>query len=84
MDEDAEMAAAFGHMTAGGAARFAREIGVETLLLTHISRRYRERDVIHEARQIFPNTYVARDFDRFLVAKGRPVQKLDADEGTNI
>ncbi len=84
LDEDAEMAAAFGHMTAAGAARFAREIGVGTLLLTHISRRYRERDVIHEARQIFPNTFVARDFDRFLVAKGRPVQKLDTDEETSI
>ena len=76
LDADGEMASAFGHMTAGRVARFARDHGVGTLLLTHLSRRYRERDVISEARQYFPNTYVVRDFDRYLVAKGRPVQKL--------
>lgn len=77
LDAEAEMADAFGHMTAGRAARFAAENGVQTLLLTHVSRRYRERDVVHEARQYHPHVYVVRDFDRFLVAKGRPVQKLD-------
>ncbi|HUM37845.1 MAG TPA: ribonuclease Z [Anaerolineae bacterium] len=76
LDEDAEMAASFGHLTAGQAARFAREVGVQTLLLTHISRRYRERDVIQEAQQYFANSYVVRDFDRFSVAKGRPVHKV--------
>ncbi|MBN1200936.1 MAG: ribonuclease Z [Anaerolineae bacterium] len=77
LDEENELAGEFGHMTVGKAARFASEIGVQTLLLTHVSRRYRERDVIHEARQFFPNTYVVRDFDHFLVTKGRPVQKID-------
>ncbi|NDJ76546.1 MAG: ribonuclease Z [Chloroflexi bacterium] len=77
LDEEADMARDFGHMTAGRMARFAAEVGVQTLLLTHVSRRYRERDVIREAQQYFPNAYVVRDFDRFLVAKGRPVQKLD-------
>jgi len=77
LDQDAEMAQAFGHMTAGKAARFAAEHGVGTLLLTHVSRRYRERDVVREARQYFPNTYVVRDFDHFMVAKGREVQKLE-------
>jgi len=80
LDEDAEMAAAFGHMTAGGAARFAAEMGVGALLLTHVSRRYRERDVLDEARRTFPNTFVVRDFDRFMVAKGRPVEKLTGEE----
>jgi len=77
LDEDAEMAAQFGHMTAGQAARFAAEVGVGTLLLTHLSRRYRDRDVLHEAQQYFPNTVVVRDFDHYLVSKGRPVQKID-------
>jgi ribonuclease Z len=36
---------------------------VKKLILTHISRRYRERDVINEAQKIFPNAIVARDFD---------------------
>jgi ribonuclease Z len=77
LDSEADMAAEFGHQTAGQAAQFAREVGVETLLLTHISRRYRERDVIYEAQQIFPNTIVVRDFDRFVVAKGCGVQKIE-------
>ncbi len=80
LDDDTEMARAFGHMTAGQAARFAAEVGVQTLLLTHISRRYRERDVIEEARRYFPNSHVVRDFDRFVVAKGRPVHKVDERE----
>ena len=81
LDEDAEMARAFGHSTAGQAARFAREVGVQTLLLTHISRRYRERDVLHEAQQFFPNTVVVRDFDHYVVSKGQPVRKVIPGEG---
>ena len=65
-----------GHMTAAGAARLAVEANVKTLILTHVSRRSRERDVIAEARAIFPNTYVARDFDAFTITKDRPVEKL--------
>ena len=79
LDDDAAMAAQFGHMTAGQAARFAAEAGVGTLLLTHLSRRYRERDVIREAQQYFPTSVVVRDFDRFAVSKGRPVQKVVAE-----
>jgi ribonuclease Z len=77
LDDKAEMAHSFGHMTAGRMARFAAEVGVGKLLLTHVSRRYRERDVIREARQHFPDSYVVRDFDRFHVSKGRGVQKID-------
>jgi ribonuclease Z len=40
------------------------------LILTHISRRYRERDVLAEAQAIFPETSVARDFDHFQVKRG--------------
>lgn len=79
LDEDREMARAFGHVTAGEAARFAAAQDVGMLLLTHVSRRYRERDVIREAQQYFPNAYVVRDFDRFIVAKGRPVEKVTRD-----
>ena len=49
----------------------------ETLILTHLSRRNRERDVISEARAIFPNTFVARDFDRYSVVKNKPVTRLE-------
>ena len=78
LDVDAEMAEAFGHMTIGRAARFASEMGVETVLITHVSRRYRERDMIREAEQYHPRAIVVRDFDRFVIAKGRPAQKVSA------
>jgi ribonuclease Z len=69
LDADADMAQKFGHITAGQAARLAREAQVDQLYLTHLSRRYREQEVLHEAREIFPNTTVARDFDRIKVVK---------------
>ena len=69
IDADAEMAHQFGHLTAGQAARLARDANVKTLILTHLSRRYYERQIKQEARAIFPNTYVARDFDRFQVTR---------------
>ncbi|MEZ4643763.1 MAG: ribonuclease Z [Chloroflexota bacterium] len=68
-EEEADMAADFGHMTAAGAARLARDANVKTLILTHISRRYYERDIRQEAQAIFPNTYVARDFDHFQITR---------------
>jgi len=47
----------------------ARDAGVHRLALTHISRRYREADILDEARAIFPDTIIARDFDRFRVLR---------------
>ncbi|MER6525283.1 ribonuclease Z [Streptomyces sp. NPDC001508] len=40
LDEDAELAAEYGHLTAGQAARAARDAGVRHLVLTHFSQRY--------------------------------------------
>ncbi|MBK5107911.1 MAG: ribonuclease Z [Anaerolineales bacterium] len=65
LDEEAEMARDFAHLTARQAAELAREAQVKNLILTHISRRYRERDVLSEARDVFPQATVARDFDVF-------------------
>jgi ribonuclease Z len=70
LEEEAEMAAKFGHLTAFQAAQLAHQTGVKHLILTHLSRRYRERDIIAEARTVFPNTYVARDFDTYQVRRG--------------
>ncbi len=69
LDEEADMARQFSHMTARGAAHLAVQAGVKRLILTHISRRYREKDVLAEAQSVFPNTVVARDFDSFLVKR---------------
>lgn len=75
LSPEVEMAREFGHLTAAQAAGLARTAGVETLLLTHLSRRYHERDVLAEAQAIFPATYVARDFDAFRISR-EGVEKL--------
>jgi ribonuclease Z len=64
-----ELARKFGHLTAARAARLAAEAGVGQLILTHISRRYRESDVLDEAQAIFPNSVVARDLDLYQVRR---------------
>jgi ribonuclease Z len=69
LDEEAEMARNFAHLTARQAAELAQAAGVKNLILTHLSRRYRERDVLSEAKEIFPQTAVARDFDYFQVKR---------------
>ena len=51
------------HSTAGEAALVAREAGVGLLVLTHLSARYSVSDVTEEARALFPQTVVPRDFD---------------------
>jgi ribonuclease Z len=51
------------HSTAGEAALVAREAGVRLLALTHLSTRYFGHQVVEEARELFPETVVPRDFD---------------------
>jgi ribonuclease Z len=65
LEEEADMARQFAHLTARRAAELAVTSGVKQLLLTHISRRYREKDVLAEAQAIFQNSVVVRDFDTF-------------------
>lgn len=67
IDEEEEMARQFSHLTARDAAGLAVRAGVRQLILTHISRRYRAKDVLAQARTVFPNTVVARDFDSFQI-----------------
>lgn len=76
LHEDVETARAFGHLTARQAAMLAAEHGVETLILTHVSRRYRERDIKQEARAIFPATLLTRDFDHYIMHRDRPVERI--------
>lgn len=67
LEEEEDMAGKFSHLTARQAALLAEKAHVRQLILTHISRRYREKDVLEEARSVFPNTSVARDFDTFSI-----------------
>jgi ribonuclease Z len=61
--DEAERARETLHSTAGGAALLAREADVTLLALTHLSTRYFGHQVVEEAREIFPETVVPRDFD---------------------
>ena len=69
MEEEAEMAGQFSHLTARMGAELAQKAGVKKLILTHLSRRYRAKDVLAEAQSIFANTVVARDFDTFQIKR---------------
>ena len=82
LQDELAMADQFAHLTARQAAELAASAGVKCLILTHISRRYRERDVLAEAQAIFPNTIVARDFDAFQVRRGECL-KFELTKGTD-
>ncbi len=69
LNEEAEMAHEFSHLTAQQGAELAVKANVKKLILTHISRRYREKDVLKEAQAIHPNAAVARDFDVFQIKR---------------
>src|SRR5207248_1930654 len=51
------------HQTATQAAQLAQRANVGMLALTHLSNRYFGPEIAREAREIFPETVVPRDFD---------------------
>ena len=62
---DADLAAAYGHLTAAQAAGIARAAGARRLVLTHFSQRYPDDAAFAaEAGGIFPDVVVVRDLDR--------------------
>lgn len=69
LEEDAHLAADYGHLTAAQAARVARECGVRSLVLTHFSARYSDPARFHdEAAAIFDGRLVvAEDLTRVAV-----------------
>jgi ribonuclease Z len=67
MEEDRARARETFHTTAYQAAEIARDAGVRLLALTHLSTRYFPRDIREEARAVFANTVVPRDFDEIAV-----------------
>ncbi len=63
LDDELARARETGHSTARQAAEVASAAGVKLLALTHLSTRYFPRDIRDEARAVFPDTLVPRDFD---------------------
>jgi len=61
--EEAERARETMHSTAADAAEVARLAQVGLLALTHVSPRYFGPELEAEAREVFPDTVVPRDFD---------------------
>lgn len=78
LHRDVEIARQFGHITAREAAELARDNGVRSLLLTHVSRRYREAEIIDELKSTFPDGIVVRDLDHYAVRRDQPLNRMDA------
>lgn len=62
-ENERERARTTGHSTAVQAAQVALDAEVRLLALTHISARYAGGELCDEARAIFPDTELPRDFD---------------------
>lgn len=77
-DEEAHLAAEYGHLTAGAAGRLAATAGVDTVVLTHFSARYDDLEFLRSqarARAGASAVLIARDLDRIPVPprrRGRP------------
>jgi ribonuclease Z len=75
LDEERRRARDTGHSTAVEAAQLAAEAQVSMLALTHLSTRYTGGQIRREARTVFENTVVPRDFDSVevpLAERGEP------------
>ncbi len=74
-EEERDRARANGHSTAAQAAHIARDAEVGMLALNHVSTRHPLRLLRDEARSVFANTVVPRDFDTIeipLAERGEP------------
>ncbi len=68
LDRDAAVARDYGHLTAAEAAMLAAMSNVRMLVLTHISGRYPDQEILDEATKIFRNSRVATDSDRIAIS----------------
>ncbi len=64
-EKEAEHAKEYLHLTSAQAASIAKKAGVKKLILTHISERYEHslHIIEKEAKKVFKNTSIAKDFD---------------------
>ncbi len=83
--DEAERAAQTGHSTSTQAAGVARDAEVKLLVLNHLSIRYPARVLRDEAREIFANTVLPRDFDTVEIPfaeRGEPALRRWSDRDT--
>ncbi len=66
LHRDAAIARDYGNLTAAEAAALAATSDVKLLVLTHISGRYKDEEILAEARKAFPNSRIAMDLDRIM------------------
>jgi ribonuclease Z len=81
LEEEGERAAETAHSTALAAARLAADAEVKMLALTHVSPRYSGGELRDEARTVFENTIVPRDFDSVeipLPERGPPIHHRES------
>lgn len=66
LEEHQELAYKHFHLTARQAASIAKKANVKKLILTHFSARYQNlRGFETEAKEVFPNTFIAEDLKTF-------------------
>ena len=65
IQSEKQKAAEYKHLTANDAATVAKKSNSKKLILTHISQRYEHNTapVLKEAKKVFKNTSLAKDFD---------------------
>lgn len=79
---DRDRAAETAHSTGVQAAQVAADAGVKLLVITHVAARVHGGELEREAREVFGNTVVARDFDEVelpLPDRGDPVHHTWSD-----
>jgi len=87
LSDERERALETGHSTARQAAEIAEESEVEMLALNHVSLRYGGGELRDEAREVFRNTIVPRDFDRVEIPfpeRGEPVHIRAGSEPSGV
>ena len=87
-EDEAARARETGHSTAKQAAQLALDAKVKLLALTHLSTRYFPREIREEAKAVFENTVVPRDFDTIEVPypeRGEPeLERFEPAERARI
>jgi ribonuclease Z len=67
LERDVAIARDYGHLTAAKVGALAASAGVKLLVMTHISGRYTDEEILAEAKGTFSNCRIAGDFDHIAI-----------------